>query len=124
MVVWAVERKICGRAAGPEIHAHFLLAFCVSGMRFFFRECGTSKTAGCTENTRKTCKLKAFKRLCHVNTMDRPETVREYSASGAGSVPLRIFFWLCQKLRCFASRPSDDGKMLVVEPDEVGSVYG
>ena len=32
----------------------------------------------------------------------------------AASVPQRILFWLCQKLRCCASRPSGDGKMLAV----------
>jgi len=31
-------------------------------------------------------------------------------------VPLRIFFWHSQKLQCCASRPSDDGKLLVVAP--------
>ena len=36
--------------------------------------------------------------------------------SCAASVSLRIFFWLCQKLRCCASRPSCGGKMLVIEP--------
>ena len=34
-------------------------------------------------------------------------------------MPRRIFFWLRQKLQCFALRPSGDGKMLVVEPDEL-----
>ena len=29
---------------------------------------------------------------------------------------VRIFFWLRQKLRCVASRPSVDGKMLAIEP--------
>ena len=42
--------------------------------------------------------------------------IREYSGSCAASVSLRIFFWLCQKLRCCASRPSCGGKMLVIEP--------
>ena len=46
-----------------------------------------------------------------------PGEVREYSGGVAAFVPLRIFFWLRQKLRCFASRPSDDGKMLAVEPN-------
>ena len=42
--------------------------------------------------------------------------IREYSGSCAASVSLRIFFWLCQKLRCVASRLSVDGKMLAIEP--------
>ena len=42
--------------------------------------------------------------------------IREYSGSCAASVSLRIFFWLRQKLRCCASRPSCGGKMLVIEP--------
>ena len=42
--------------------------------------------------------------------------IREYSADCVGSVPLRIFFWLRQKLRCCASRPSCDGKILAVAP--------
>ena len=42
--------------------------------------------------------------------------IREYSGSCAASVSLRIFFWLRQKLRCVASRPSVDGKMLAIEP--------
>ena len=39
-----------------------------------------------------------------------------YSANFVGSVSLRIFFWLRQKLRHFVPRPSYDGKMLVIEP--------
>ena len=42
--------------------------------------------------------------------------IREYSGSCAASVSLRIFFWLRQKLRRCASRPSCGGKMLVIEP--------
>ena len=42
--------------------------------------------------------------------------IREYSGGKAASVPLRIFFWYSQKLQCCASRPSDDGKLLVVAP--------
>ena len=42
--------------------------------------------------------------------------IREYSGGDAASVPLRIFFWLRQKLRRCAPPPSDDGKMLAVAP--------
>ena len=42
-----------------------------------------------------------------------------YSGGCAAFVPLRIFFWLCQKLRRFAPQPSYDGKMLVTEPRRV-----
>ena len=45
-----------------------------------------------------------------------PGEVREYSGGVAAFVPLRIFFWLRQKLRYCASRPSGDGKMLVIAP--------
>ena len=69
MVVWAVGRKICGRAAGPEIHAHFLLAFCVSGMRNVLM-------AECTENTRKTCNLNGLQVLCFHYTMNEIQMVR------------------------------------------------
>ena len=56
-------------------------------------------------------------RTLRINLSTAPRAaVREYSASKAGSVSLRIFFWLCQKLRCRASPPSIDGKMLVIEP--------
>ena len=49
--------------------------------------------------------------------------IREYVGSCAACVSLRIFFWLRQKLRCAASRPSGDGKMLVIEPDGLGSMH-
>ena len=44
------------------------------------------------------------------------QKIRGYSGGKAASVSLRIFFWPRQKLRCVASRPSVDGKMLVIEP--------
>ena len=51
----------------------------------------------------------------HYRSADK-SGVREYSGGRAASVSLRIFFWLRQKLRCVASRPSVDGKMLAIEP--------
>ena len=42
--------------------------------------------------------------------------IRGYSGGCAACVSLRIFFWLRQKLRCCASRPPGDGKMLVIGP--------
>ena len=51
----------------------------------------------------------------HYRSADK-SGVREYSGGKAASVSLRIFFWLRQKLRCVASRPSVDGKMLAIEP--------
>ena len=51
----------------------------------------------------------------HYRSADKSD-VREYSGGRAASVSLRIFFWLRQKLRCVASRPSVDGKMLAIEP--------
>ena len=51
----------------------------------------------------------------HYRSADK-SGVREYSGGRAASVSLRIFFWLRQKLRCVASRPSADGKMLAIEP--------
>lgn len=51
----------------------------------------------------------------HYRSADK-SGVREYSSGRAASVSLRIFFWLRQKLRCVASRPSVDGKMLAIEP--------
>ena len=50
--------------------------------------------------------------------------IGRYSGGDAAFVSLRIFFWLRQKQRCGASRPSDDGKMLVIEPDGVVSTCG
>lgn len=72
-----------------------------------------------TSANKNPLKAETFKGLCHVNTMDQRETVQKYSGGGAAVVPRRIFFWLRQKLQCFALRPSGDGKMLVVEPDEL-----
>ena len=51
----------------------------------------------------------------HYRSADK-SGVREYSGGRAASVSLRIFFWLRQKLRCVASQPSVDGKMLAIEP--------
>ena len=109
--------------------AHFLLALpkaamqCIAAIWRWQNACGRARWVRSDIRITKK-KPSEWMVLCHVKLWINSRSVREYSGGAAAFVPRRIFFWLCQKPRCSASRPSGDGKMLVVEPDGFAPTYG